>query len=43
MLLAVAIGNTNIVFGVFDGATLHTHLRIETPTARTDDGALDGG
>jgi type III pantothenate kinase len=37
MLLAVDIGNTNIVFGVFDGATLLTHFRIETRKARTED------
>jgi len=37
MLLAVDIGNTNIVFGVFDGANLLTHFRIETRKARTED------
>ena len=37
MLLAVDIGNTNIVFGVFDGTVLLTHFRIETRKARTED------
>lgn len=37
MLLAVDIGNTNIVFGVFDGAKLLTHFRVETRKARTED------
>ncbi|MBL8636117.1 MAG: type III pantothenate kinase [Myxococcales bacterium] len=37
MLLAVDIGNTNIVFGIFDGTTLLTHFRIETRKARTED------
>lgn len=37
MLLAVDIGNTNIVFGVFDGQTLLTHFRIETRKSRTED------
>lgn len=45
LLLAVDIGNTNIVFGVFDGATLLTHFRMETRKARTEDeyAALLGG
>jgi type III pantothenate kinase len=37
MLLAVDIGNTNIVFGLFDGARLLTHFRVETRKARTED------
>lgn len=37
MLLAIDIGNTNIVFGLFDGATLLTHFRIETRKSRTED------
>jgi type III pantothenate kinase len=37
MLLAVDIGNTNIVFGLFDGAQLLTHFRMETRKARTED------
>ncbi len=37
MLLAVDIGNTNIVFGVFDGDTLLFHFRVETRKARTED------
>ena len=30
MLLAVDIGNTNIVFGFYDGAKLRKSLRLET-------------
>ncbi len=37
MLLAVDIGNSNIVFGVFEGETLLFHFRIETRKARTED------
>ncbi len=37
MLLAVDIGNTNIVFGLFEGARLLTHFRVETRKARTED------
>ncbi len=37
MLLAVDIGNTNIVFGIFEGETLLFHFRIETRKARTED------
>ncbi len=37
MLLAVDIGNTNIVFGLFEGARLLTHFRLETRKARTED------
>ena len=37
MLLAVDIGNSNIVFGFYDGATLVTTLRIATDHARTSD------
>ena len=37
MLLAVDIGNTNIVFGLFEGTRLLTHFRIETRKARTED------
>lgn len=37
MLLAVDIGNTNIVFGLFEGETLKTDWRIETRVERTGD------
>lgn len=37
MLLAVDIGNTNIVFGVFEGDQLLFHFRVETRKARTED------
>lgn len=37
MLLAVDVGNTNIVFGVFDGKDLRTHYRISTMPPRTSD------
>lgn len=37
MLLAVDIGNSNIVFGVFEGDSLLFHFRIETRKARTED------
>jgi type III pantothenate kinase len=37
MLLAVDIGNTNTVFGLFDGENLRTHFRLETRVERTGD------
>ena len=37
MLLAIDVGNTNISFGVFDGATLLHHVRSESARARTAD------
>lgn len=37
MLLAVDIGNSNIVFGVFEGEALLFHFRVETRKARTED------
>ncbi|HVY48317.1 MAG TPA: type III pantothenate kinase [Minicystis sp.] len=37
MLLVVDIGNTNISFGVFDGAALLHHVRCESARARTAD------
>lgn len=37
MLLVVDVGNTNIVFGVYDGDRLIQHWRIETSTTRTSD------
>jgi len=35
MLLAIDIGNTNIVIGVFDGGALGSHWRLATDTALT--------
>ena len=42
MLLAVDVGNTQTVFGLFDGAELVEHWRIATEAHRTGDelGAL---
>src|SRR3954465_8739216 len=37
MLLVIDVGNTNISFGVFDGATLLQHVRCESARARTAD------
>src|SRR5262245_28859097 len=37
MLLAVDIGNSNIVFGLFEGDSLLFHFRVETRKARTED------
>lgn len=37
MLLAIDIGNTNIVIGVFEGKTLKTHWRVATIAERTPD------
>ncbi len=37
MLLAIDIGNTNIVFGLFQGDELTTHWRIRTERNRTTD------
>ncbi len=37
MLLAVDVGNTNIVLGLFDGDTLVEHWRIQTDKNRTTD------
>ncbi len=37
MFLAIDVGNTNIVFGVFDGNKLLTHWRIVTSRERTVD------
>ena len=36
-LLAVDIGNTNIVIGVFDGDELVAHWRVATKTSKTED------
>ncbi|MFY2559725.1 type III pantothenate kinase [Corallococcus terminator] len=37
MLLAIDVGNTNTVLGVFDGRKLLDHWRVETSTRRTSD------
>ena len=37
MLLAIDVGNTNIVFGLFEGARLVTHFRLSTDHRRTQD------
>lgn len=37
MLLAIDIGNTNIVIGVFSGERLRTHWRLVTAAAKTED------
>ena len=37
MLLAIDVGNTNIVLGVFDGATLIQSWRLQTVRERTAD------
>jgi type III pantothenate kinase len=37
MLLAVDVGNTNTVMGVFEGAALAAHWRLETREGRTAD------
>jgi type III pantothenate kinase len=37
MLLAIDVGNTNTVLGVFDGKVLRSHWRIETTSRRTAD------
>lgn len=37
MLLAIDVGNTNTVIGVYDGTTLAAHWRVETTSRRTFD------
>jgi type III pantothenate kinase len=37
VLLAIDVGNTNTVLGVFDGAALQQHWRVETSHTRTAD------
>ena len=37
MLLAIDVGNTNVVFGVFEGRNLIGHWRLETDVRRTYD------
>ncbi len=37
MLLAIDVGNTNTVLGVYDGKNLRSHWRVETTSRRTFD------
>ncbi len=37
MLLAVDVGNTNIVYGLFEGETLVHQFRVESARGRTSD------
>lgn len=37
MLLVIDVGNTNIVYGLFEGATLHHQFRVESGRGRTAD------
>src|ERR687888_354031 len=37
MLLAIDVGNTNIVLGAYEGKRLLAHWRLETNPNRTDD------
>jgi len=37
MLLAIDVGNTNIVYGLFDGERLAHQFRVESGRARTAD------
>src|SRR5262245_20760457 len=37
MLLAIDVGNTNTVLGVYEGKSLRSHWRIETSAHRTYD------
>ncbi|MGH7259479.1 MAG: type III pantothenate kinase, partial [Nitrospiraceae bacterium] len=37
MLLAIDIGNTNVVWGVYEGQTLKGHWRLATDTSKTVD------
>src|SRR5437773_402813 len=37
MLLAIDVGNTNIVLGVYDGDRLTHHFRLSTDRHRTED------
>ena len=36
MLLAIDVGNTNIVYGLFDGPRLVHQFRVETSRGRTE-------
>src|SRR5438093_13504077 len=37
MLLAIDIGNSNVVWGIFENQTLKQHWRLHTEPARTSD------
>src|SRR5215212_8761115 len=37
MLLALDVGNTNVVVGVYDGESLRGHWRLQTAPGRTAD------
>ena len=37
MLLAVDVGNTNVVFAIFDGDNMRSRWRIATDPRRTGD------
>lgn len=37
MLIAIDIGNTNVVWGLFEGQTLKAHWRLTTDTSKTAD------
>ena len=37
MLLTIDIGNTNVVWGLFEDSTLRGHWRLATESRRTDD------
>jgi type III pantothenate kinase len=37
MLLAIDVGNTNIVYGLFDGEKLVHQFRVESSRGRTAD------
>ncbi len=42
MLLTIDVGNTNTVFGVFEGETLKSHWRIQTRVGATSDEYMGG-
>ena len=37
MLLAIDIGNTNVVWGIYEGRTLKGHWRLATEASKTAD------
>ncbi|GAE87300.1 pantothenate kinase [Acetivibrio straminisolvens JCM 21531] len=37
MILVIDVGNTNTVFGVYDGKKLLNHWRMETSKGKTSD------
>ena len=43
MLLAVDVGNTNTVLGVFDGEEVIEHWRIATDPVRTPGSTISAG